>query len=49
MTPEHYYNYRSKYGRRSEDKALAIDREYERNRLEQERVNNKTWGMGCNE
>lgn len=49
MTPEHYYNYRQKYGQRSADKRLALDRRIEEGRREQERVNNKTWGMGCNE
>lgn len=49
MTPEHYYNYRQKYGQRSADKRLAVDRRLEQERRDQEIVNNKTSGMGCNE
>ena len=49
MTPKHYYNYRRKHGERAADRRQASDEGLERGRREQEAVNAKTWGMGCNE
>lgn len=49
MTPEHYYNYRQKYGQRAADTRLSADRRIERERSEQDIVNRKARGMGCNE
>lgn len=49
MTPQHYYNYRVKFGVRAADKRQAVDGRIEQGRREQERVSAKTRGMGCNE
>ena len=48
MSPKHYYNYARKYGVRSADRRQHSDERLEAGRREQELVNNKTWGMGCN-
>lgn len=49
VTPKHYHNYANKYGVRTADKRQRIDDDLDRQRRDQEIVNNKTWGMGCNE
>lgn len=49
MTPQHYYNYRRKHGRRAADKRHAIDERSDQWRRDQRAVDRKVVGMGCNE